>query len=590
MSTRALFGVLLLMSFGWLFIYGAPIHNELTVLRAADGYRAADLLVTEARCITSESSDGPSDTWCYLEGTIDGQRAELRTGSSLPPEYPEGSRVQVLFNPAMPDVGWNHESLRVVRWEPDLAAGSRRRIVLMSAVVAASLLLTIAVHVALRQGIRRRSRGGAGGFSADLGGGTPHLGVPMTGMGLMLLLGQFTGGGVAIAGVILGLALTGGGAWLARRRYVATERHGHHITIGEHVLGHATRTERLDTGPRGAIRMHGEDAPWILSLVVDDDETEVARLRSLKTSRGVGAALAEAAGCAWRDEVTEKVKERAPSFFLPTTETGRIGLVLFVAVVAGGGWYGWHTWQKPATRERVALSLVEPRGTFLDFQSLPAVRAWAARELAELQTPAALLGVVRLLNTIDVERHPEVAAGGMEALRAIAGVEGPAGEWAEQLRRMNLWVAERVGRRVDAHGGVLGWYRVSAEFQEAIDAIAGPDPEDGWRAWSSLGAGTLTDLEQFLFAAGSALGDARPIAFTVRRTSAPGEPLEFDVQPEAPGGDVLARTVGEAVALRLWEYHGVDDPAVTGDFAAWWSGFAARRLLPPLPAPLKTAG
>jgi hypothetical protein len=588
MSTRALAGVLFLMSFGWLFIYGAPIHNELMVLRAADGYREADLLVTEARCISSRSSDGPPDTWCYLEGTIDGGRAELRTGSSLPPEYPEGSRVRVLFNPAMPDVGWNHESLRVVRWEPDLAAGARLRILLMSAVVGTSLLLTIVVHVAVRYGIRRRSQTAGAAFSADLGGGSPRIGVPMAGMGLMLVLGQFAGGGIAIAGLILGLALTGGGAWLTRRRFVATERHSHTITIGEHVFGHVTKAQPLDTGPRGAIRLHGEEAPWTLSLAVDGDEIEIARLRGLAAARRLGAGLAEAGGCAWRDEVTEKVEEKAPSFFLPTTETGRIGLLLFVAVLAGGGWYGWHTWQKPATRERVALAVVEPGGTFVDFQSLPVARAWAARELAELQTPAALLGVVRLLNTIDPERDPEVAAAGMEALRGIAGFEGLDGEWAEQLRRMNQWVAERVGRSLDAHGGVLGWYRVSPEFQEAIDAIAGHDPEDGWQAWSSLGAGTLTNVEQFLFAAGNALGDARPIAFAVRRTSAPGEPLRFDVQPEAPGGDVLARTVGEAVALRLWGYHGVHDPAVTDDFAAWWLGFAERRLLPPLPQPLSS--
>jgi hypothetical protein len=588
MSTRALLGVLLLLSFGWLFIYGAPIHNELTVLRAADGYRDAQMLVTEARCITSRSSDGPSDTWCYLAGTVDGQRAELSTGSSLPPEYPSGSRMRVLFNPAMPDTGWNHESLRVVRWEPDLAAASRRRVLLMAAVVAASLLLTIAVHVALRRGIRRRSRAADGGFSADLGGGTPQIGVPMAGMGLMLLFGQFTGGGIAPAGVVLGLALIGGGAWLLRRRFVATERHSHHITIGEHVLGRATTARAVDTGPRGAIRLHGEEVPWTLTLSgAAEDEIEIARLHRLAAARRTGAGLAEAAGCAWRDEVVEEVKDKAPSFFLPTTETGRIGLVLFVAVLAGGAWYGWHTWQKPETREQVALRLVQPGGPFLDVQSVPALRAWAAGELGRLQTPDALLGLVRLLNTLDPSTDQEVAAAGMEALHAAAGLGAPSGEWIDQVRRMNAWASERLGRSVDAHGGVLGWFRVSPELQEAIDALAGHDAEDGWLAWSSLGAGTLVNVEQFLFAAGNALGDARPIPFSIRRTSAPGEPLRFEVQPVAPDGDVLARTVGEAVALRLWGYNGIEDPAEADDFAAWWSGFAERRLLPPLPRPLK---
>ncbi|MBA3886845.1 MAG: hypothetical protein H0X67_14110, partial [Acidobacteria bacterium] len=97
--------MLLLMCFGWLFVFGAPIHNESMVLRAADGYRDAELLVTDAQCVTSRSSDGPSDTWCYLAGTIGEAPVELSTGSSLPPESPVGSRVRVLFNPSMPATG-----------------------------------------------------------------------------------------------------------------------------------------------------------------------------------------------------------------------------------------------------------------------------------------------------------------------------------------------------------------------------------------------------------------------------------------------------------------------------------------------------
>lgn len=587
MSTRALFGVLLLMSFGWLFIYAAPIHNELMVLRAADGYRESDLLVTEASCVTSRSSDGPSDTLCYLEGTVDGQRAELFTGSSLPPEYPEGSRARVLFNPSMPDAGWNRQSLRVVRWEPDLASASRRRVLLMLAVVAASLLLTTLVNVALRRGIRRRSHAREGAFSADLGGGTPHVGVPLAAMGLLFLFGQLTGGGIAVAGVILGLASAGAGAWLMRRRYAATERHSNHLTIGEHVLGFTTKAQSVETGGRCAIRLHGGKAPWTLSLRgADDAETAIARLSSLPAARRAGAGLAEAAGCEWRDEVIDQVREKAPSFFLPTTETGRIGLVLFVAIVAGTAWYAWQTWQKPQTRERVALALVEPGGSVVDFQNVPALRAWAARELAVQHTPPALLGVIRLLNTIDPEGQAEVAAAGMGALHAAAGLE-PQGEWYEQLARMNRWAAERTGRALDAHGGVLLWFPVSEGVQSALEAIGGRDPREAWLAWTHFGAGSLTNPEAFLYAAGGALGDRRPIPFAIHRTSAPGAPLEFEGQPEPPGADALAHTVGEAMALHMWWYDGVHDEALTGEFRSWWSDYAARRLLPPLPQPLR---
>ena len=102
-------------------------------------------------------------------------------------------------------------------------------------------------------------------------------------------------------------------------------------------------------------------------------------------------------------------------------------------------------------------------------------------------------------------------------------------------------------------------------------------------AWTHFGAGSLTNPEAFLYAAGSVLGDRRPLPFAIRRTSAPGTPLEFEGQPEPPGADALAYTVGEAMALHMWWYDGVHDETLTDEFRIWWSDYAARRLLPPLP-------
>ncbi|MBA3886931.1 MAG: hypothetical protein H0X67_14555 [Acidobacteria bacterium] len=491
--------------------------------------------------------------------------------------------MRVLFNPSMPATGWNHQSLQVVRWEEDLAGASRRRIMQMAAIVGASLVLTVGLNVALRRGIRRRSQGLDGSFSADTGGGAPHVGVPVAAMGLLFLLGQLTGGGVAPAGFVLGALLAGGGGWLMRRQYLSAGRHDSRIVRGTHVLGFTTTATSLEIEPGDTIVLHGERAPWLLSLRRGDDEHELARTSDLAAARRWGAALAEGAGTPWRVEVAETTPEKTPLFSLPTTETGRLGLVLFVAILLAGSWWAWHTWQRPDVRERVALAVLDPLGGSIEYHRVPAVRLWAARELAAQQSPAALLGLIRLLNTIDPQADPEFAAAALEALGMAAGLDAASGEWHERLARANRWVAERVDRSVDGHDGVLGWFPVAPEFQRLVEAMGGGTPYDGWSAWSGFGAGTLTSPEAFLYAAGSALADPRPIAFAIRRTSAPGAPLDFEGQPDPPQGEVLVRTVGEAMALHLSQYLTVDTNTLSDDFRVWWSEYARRRLLPPMP-------
>jgi hypothetical protein len=406
--------------------------------------------------------------------------------------------------------------------------------------------------------------------------------VPALALGLTFLLGQLTGGGVAIGGLVLGLLLAGAGACLLRRRYLAAAGLNSTLIQGRHILGIHVGSVSVDV-PRGAaIGLHGERAPWVLSLVENDQGSEFARTYDLSAARRWGATLANVLGCAWRDAGSERLADTPRRFKLPTTETGRMGLLLFIAVTVGMPWAAWWTWQKPDVRERAALAAVAPLGGIIEFDRMPAVRAWAAQELAAQQTAPSLLGLIRLLNTIDPERDADVAAAAMDALRAAAGHAAGSGAWNEQLARANLWVAEQTGRTLDAHGGVLGWFAVAPEFQRTIDVIAGDDPHAAWSAWSSFGAGTLTTPEAFLFAAGGALADPRPIAFEIRRTSPPGMPLRFEGQPRVPAGSVLARTVGEALALRLWQYDGIYSESMTEDFGPWWDDYARRRLLPPV--------
>lgn len=261
----------------------------------------------------------------------------------------------------------------------------------------------------------------------------------------------------------------------------------------------------------------------------------------------------------------------------------RVRLLLVLVMGVGMVSAAWWVWRHPAVRGKVAFAAVAPFGGVIPFETMPGLRVWATRELTARQTPSSLLAVIRLLNTVDPHEDPVFAAKLIEPLRLASGHPGP-GEWAAQLSAANRWVAERLGCRVDANGGVLGWFAVTPDFQGAIDTMAGGDARAAWAAWSGFGAGRLPTSEAFLFAVGSALADPRPIAFAIRRTSAPGEPLRVEGRPEAPHGDVQARTVGEALGLRLWHYQGISSGATAEDFNLWWAGFARRRLLPPAPS------
>jgi hypothetical protein len=232
----------------------------------------------------------------------------------------------------------------------------------------------------------------------------------------------------------------------------------------------------------------------------------------------------------------------------------------------------------PGLRRSLATTVLEPFGMA---RQVGPVRRWALARLASDPSTPALLELLRVFNTLDVEQFPEIAADVDAAASRRAGL-APVAEMdrAARVRAVNEWAASQLGRGLDANDGVLGWMPIDERFAPAIETIAGADGNAACMAWRHFAAGELVTPEQFVYAAGPALGDPRPIRFAITRS---GPLFEGQVVPMDPRAERLAHTVGEALALRLWLKEGVGDDRFPDDFGAWWAEWARSHRLPPPP-------
>jgi hypothetical protein len=231
------------------------------------------------------------------------------------------------------------------------------------------------------------------------------------------------------------------------------------------------------------------------------------------------------------------------------------------------------------------------------------LQSFAAARLAGHPSDSSVETLVRVVNT-RFEESPVLVAAALASLREIAGLEPLSpDDWWRATEWLNPWAAERLRRSLDAHGGVLSWYPVGEALQAELETLASADPETGSGAWSAFAAGVVSSPEEFLEQLGAALGDPRPIAFAIVRTPDAEAAFEASAEPITASGEVLARTVGEALALKYWTYLAgrserlrqrtdadageqlarFDTGAFPADFRSWWADYARIHRLPPQP-------
>jgi hypothetical protein len=100
-------------------IHGSTFWNRLTIQQHKASYREETFLVTDA------SFTGDEGTYYSLAGTIKGREermqpffprgSEPRNRTDLLRAYPVGTKIDVIYNPDVPDIVFNGESARVIQ-------------------------------------------------------------------------------------------------------------------------------------------------------------------------------------------------------------------------------------------------------------------------------------------------------------------------------------------------------------------------------------------------------------------------------------------------------------------------------------------
>jgi hypothetical protein len=202
-SSISVAGILAALAAAWSLVVFARSLDTFAMAAAADGYRPAELTVTEV---------ADADTAPLVEGTIDGHPEAIRLADlgagTAPSRLAAGQAVRVLFNRGLPFLSLNGRDLRVVAFDPGFAATQRERARRLAAIAYGPVIVLLAVAVA-----RRRARG------------LPVKGVitaPALFLGFQVLLAAFFGAVVAIDAIESGG--TAPPAWTSTLLAVATWR------------------------------------------------------------------------------------------------------------------------------------------------------------------------------------------------------------------------------------------------------------------------------------------------------------------------------------------------------------------------------
>ncbi len=582
MTTRSLVRILLFLGIGWLLVLSPGLLTYWSILRHADGYRRAEFLVTGGNCITSGSGarSQRSAPRCFLEGKVllEGGLTkpgeELSVGSSL--THPVGARIAVFYNPALPSTGPNDLPQRLLEVEeaPEPATLARRWLRSATRIILLALGSAVLVHVLLRTGTSRLARGPRQ-LAVDLGGGPAAVGTVLVSQGSVLACQTSD---PAVAGIVLGLVLVGAGVPLLVRRFVVFSKDDGRATRGLHFLGlpFARRQGSLPAVAKVALQGGGSR---IGIVITGPDVSERIEVRAgAASARDHAGRLADFFGATLEDASDRQHPPPRAARRVAARALRRLAIRGAVLIVLLAGAFATVS-LVPGPRLSLATTILEPFGTT---RQIGLARRWALARLASDPSSAALLQLLRVLNTVDGERFPEVAADVDAAAARRAGL-APVAELdrAARIRAVDEWAAAQLGRTLDANGGVLGWMPVDERFVPTVETIAGADLNAAWLAWTHFGAGDLVTAEQFLHAVGPALGDPRPIRFAIYRNGPlfEGQPVPIESRP-----DVLVRTVGEALALQLWMKEGVGEERFPDDFRAWWAPWAHTRRLPPVQA------
>jgi hypothetical protein len=268
----------------------------------------------------------------------------------------------------------------------------------------------------------------------------------------------------------------------------------------------------------------------------------------------------------------------------------RLVTIGMVAVAVGLVYFFVTRDRLPAPEELTALwNRFQTATRAADVEALRAMLSAARVGELDTESAAAQLQVAAALQPA----NPRIVGMDLQKDRATLKLAGDPNDGAtvtgsaQLVLENGVWKVDKVswemsidltGQGSDAASQVV--FTLSPEAEAVLNRIAGADLADAVAAWNEIGAKYM-GVAEFLEAYRPALFDTRPIAFTIYEesyTPPGGAPLRyFSAKAEAPQGEPLARTVGDALQRHLWRLD--DNGRGHADFVAWWAQFEqARRL------------
>src|SRR5512133_2066013 len=154
-------GIFVLLAFMFSWLWAFTFINRITLLRHKDHYTPATFVVTGA---TYSKHDEGGDSW-WLDGEVNGRKERLvpylnktpQNEASLLSDFPEGTHIEVIYDPDATETLVQGESLRVMQASSDFWERERKLRNRVAPVVLLPVPLTLALYITVRF-LNRRGR------------------------------------------------------------------------------------------------------------------------------------------------------------------------------------------------------------------------------------------------------------------------------------------------------------------------------------------------------------------------------------------------------------------------------------------------
>lgn len=556
----------------WAFLFGPAVFHSYIVHSSAAHYQLKDFIVTGSKRIGGQ--DRNTAKHIFLTGTIDGVEEEINADRVTMEDYPPGTVIKVWYNPNIDAMSINHENFRVRRLADSLKLFSKHAFVRHTALLVITLVLTIILNIIYRVRAPRL---------LNMKGGLPYLGIPILAFAFSFMIMQaihYSLGQIEFISweLVAGPLLLIPGAAMSINKTIRMEPGLNMLLSSWRLFGIRLFEKPLELEKKRKVRLirkNKGDAGIFYELKIQhgNKTKNLGEFENYEMAHKGGKALSDFLRCHFVNDGPFTPPKRKTRF--KSLTMGKVLFVIILSVIVGLS-------MMPDMREQILITTLE------DIDVYP-VRSAVAKLLAYHPSDKTIKVLVHFINSFYIKERDAVPKEEILAsLEKIAGMDfGSYDNWFEATDKINRWASKRLNLPLDGNGGVHRWYDIDYRLIEKVNEMGSKDPHSGWSAWRHFAAGTATSEGTFLLLAGAGLADKRPIYFAIKKgpfwKESNASPA-FEGQPEPIENytdEVIAHTVGEAIALAFWRYS-IEAEKFPEEFKRWYEEYARKRRLPPM--------